>query len=183
MPRDQRSRRARLPTLSALGVSQVAPRPHQRCARAVEPDRRRRGGRRRSTQLLEKDVSPHVRIAAAHGLARVAVGANKDLAARITAALENAARQRDGSPPSSSSRRRAARRPPRYRARNKWRTFQVVDRSADDAPVRQEPYFVQGPDDVVWASYTDARGEINSEHIAPETEQQDVHPASREAEY
>jgi hypothetical protein len=49
--------------------------------------------------------------------------------------------------------------------------------------VRQEPYFVHGPDGVVWATYTDARGEINSEHIAPDTEQEHVRPATRESEY
>ena len=130
-------------------------------------------------QLLEKDASPHVRIAAAHGLARIAVGANKDFAARITAALNNAAHNETDSSVVEAAQQPAAALPPR----NNWRTFQVVDPSADDAPVRQEPYFVQGPDEVVWASYTDARGELNSEHIAPGTEQEHVHPASREPEY
>jgi hypothetical protein len=49
--------------------------------------------------------------------------------------------------------------------------------------VRQEPYFIQGPDGVVWASYTDARGVIESEHVAAGTDHDHVHPASREAEY
>jgi hypothetical protein len=130
-------------------------------------------------QLLEKDASPHVRIAAAHGLARIAVGANKDFAARIATALNNAARNETDSSVIEATQQPAAALP----ALNNWRTFQVVDPSADDAPVRQEPYFVQGPDEVVWASYTDARGELNSEHIAPGTEQEHVHPASREPEY
>ena len=53
--------------------------------------------------------------------------------------------------------------------------------SADDAAVRQEQYFVHTADGIVWASYTDARGELNSEHIPPgETI---VWPASRESEY
>ena len=38
-------------------------------------------------------------------------------------------------------------------------------------------------DDLVWASYTDARGELNSEHIAAGTDKEHVRPASREAEY
>jgi hypothetical protein len=67
-------------------------------------------------------------------------------------------------------------------ARSEWRTFQIVDPSASDAPVRQEPYFVHGPDGLVWASYTDARGELDSEHIAPGTDRTDVRPASREAD-
>ena len=66
-------------------------------------------------------------------------------------------------------------------ARSEWRTFYVVDPSADDAPVRQEPYFVHTPDDLVWASYTDARGELNSEHIPPGDAV--VWAASRETEY
>lgn len=131
------------------------------------------------TQLLEKDPSPHVRIAAAHGLARIAVGANKDFTARVTSALSNAAHDETDSSVAEAAQQTATPLP----ARNNWRTFQVVDPSADDAPVRQEPYFVQGPDEVVWASYTDARGELNSEHIAPGTEQEHVHPASREPEY
>lgn len=131
-------------------------------------------------QLLEKDASPHVRIAAAHGLARIAVGANKDFSARVTAALATAARNETDTAVAEAATQQSV---PALPARNNWRTFQVVDPSADDAPVRQEPYFVQGPDEVVWASYTDARGELNSEHIAPGTEQDNVHPASREAEY
>jgi HEAT repeat protein len=130
-------------------------------------------------QLLEKDPSPHVRIAAAQGLARIAVGANKDFAARVASALSNAAHNETDSSVAQAAQQAAAPLP----ARNNWRTFQVVDPSADDAPVRQEPYFVQGPDEVVWASYTDARGELNSEHIAAGTEQELVHPASREPEY
>ena len=68
-------------------------------------------------------------------------------------------------------------------ARTEWRNFYVVDASADDARVRQEPYFVHGPDGVVWASYTDARGELTSEHVAPGTDRQHVWAASRESEY
>jgi hypothetical protein len=59
---------------------------------------------------------------------------------------------------------------------------------ADDARVRQEPYYVHcldmhGPDDIIWASYTDARGELTTEHIPAETSRDQVMPANREAEY
>lgn len=133
-------------------------------------------------RLLQQDPSPRVRIAAAQGLARAAVGAKKDTAGKVTAALERAIR--DDSDPLVQAAARAAQGPaPALIARTEWRTFQVVDASADNAPVRQEPYFVHGPDGVVWASTTDARGELDSEHVAPGTEQDDVRPASREAEY
>jgi HEAT repeat protein len=66
-------------------------------------------------------------------------------------------------------------------ARSEWRTFYVVDPTADDAPVREEPYFVHTPDGLVWATYTDARGEITSEHVPPGDAT--TWPASREPEY
>jgi hypothetical protein len=59
----------------------------------------------------------------------------------------------------------------------------VVDPSADDARVRQEQYFVHSPDDLVWASYTDARGELTTEHVPADTARDRVLPASHEAEY
>ncbi|HEY4180795.1 MAG TPA: HEAT repeat domain-containing protein [Kofleriaceae bacterium] len=66
-------------------------------------------------------------------------------------------------------------------ARTEWRNFYVVDRDADDAPVRQEAYFVHTSDGLVWASYTDARGELTNEHIP--AGDADVWPANRESEY
>ncbi len=42
---------------------------------------------------------------------------------------------------------------------------------------------MHGPDGVVWASYTDARGELTSEHIAPGTDRPHVWAASHESEY
>ncbi|HVV81545.1 MAG TPA: hypothetical protein VHE35_00655, partial [Kofleriaceae bacterium] len=48
-------------------------------------------------------------------------------------------------------------------ARDEWRVFQVVDPAVDDAPVREEPYFVIGADGYAWATYTDRRGLIASE--------------------
>jgi len=135
------------------------------------------------TQLLTQDPSINVRLAAAIGLGRVSSGASKDTAAKIKTALEKAARE--DSDPGVQAAATAAQTAGAYTpvARTHWRDFQVFDPSADDAPVRQEPYFIHGPDDVVWASYTDARGEISSEHVAPGTEREHVRPASREAEY
>ncbi len=133
------------------------------------------------TKLLG-DVSPHVRIAAATGLARASKGASREAAATIKRALDRAAR--DELEPIVQAAITAARAgAPAPVPRDNWRTFQVVDPSAEDAPVRQEPYFVHGPDGVVWAGYTDARGELHSEHVAAGTEQEHVRPASREAEY
>lgn len=133
------------------------------------------------TKLLT-DVSPRVRIAAAQGLARAKVGANQAAAARITEALATAARN-EIDPAVQAAIEAAQAGPPAHVPRDQWRTFQVVDPSADNAAVRQEPYFVHGPDGVVWASYTDARGELNSEHVAAGTDREHVRPASREAEY
>jgi hypothetical protein len=132
-------------------------------------------------KLLE-DVSPHVRIAAAEGLARAAVGANKDSIARVKTALDTAARNEIEPTVQAAIKAAQAGASPLV-PRDNWRTFQVIDPSADNSAVRQEPYFVHGPDGVVWASYTDARGELNSEHVAAGTDKEHVRPASREAEY
>ncbi|NVB80453.1 MAG: hypothetical protein HOV81_18820 [Kofleriaceae bacterium] len=133
-------------------------------------------------KLLADDPSPHVRIAAAQGLVRLSSGASKDSEGRIKAALDTASR--DDTDASVKTAIDAAKSGlPALPPRTNWRTFQVVDPSADDAPVRQEPYFVHGPDGVVWATYTDARGEINSEHVAPDTDEANVRTANRESEY
>ena len=123
-------------------------------------------------QLLKDDVSPHVRIAAARALART--GDAKAAAARKLAA------DADADPGVRSA---ATLPPPALPPRAEWRTFYVVDPSTGDARVRQEPYFVQTSDDVVWASYTDARGELTTEHVPADTSRDDVLPASHEAEY
>ncbi|HEY5923127.1 MAG TPA: HEAT repeat domain-containing protein [Kofleriaceae bacterium] len=133
------------------------------------------------TKLLD-DVSPHVRIAAAQGLARAATGASKDIAARIKTALDTAARK-EIEPSVHAGIKAAQGGAPPLVPRDHWRTFQVFDPSADNTAVRQEPYFVHGPDGIVWASYTDARGELNSEHVAAGTDKEHVRPASREVEY
>jgi HEAT repeat protein len=123
-------------------------------------------------QALKDDASPHVRMAAARALHRIG-------GARATAALKLAG----GADPDPIVRNAAKTAPGPIPARSEWRTFYVVDPTADDARVRQEPYFVHSPDDLVWASYTDARGELTTEHIPAETSQDNVLPASREAEY
>jgi HEAT repeat protein len=133
------------------------------------------------TKLLD-DASPHVRIAAAQNLARASQGAPRDVAARIKSALAAAARDEVDATVRAAIEAAQAGAPP-LAPRDNWRAFQVFDPSADNAPVRQEPYFVHGPDGVVWASYTDARGELDSEHVAAGTEREHVRPASREAEY
>ncbi len=122
-------------------------------------------------QLAHDDASPHVRAAAVLGLVRA--GAGKDAAAvAIAAALGDA---------DASVREAAQAKPAPPPPRVEWRSFYVVDPSADDAPVRQEQYFIHGADGVVWASYTDARGELTSEHVAAGDPL--VWAASREPEY
>jgi hypothetical protein len=133
-------------------------------------------------RLLRDDASPHVRIAAAGALARARDGANKELAAKIASAL--AAAENDGDAHARQAAKAAQAAPPALPARTSWVVFQVVDKTADDAPVRQEPYFVHTPDGVVWATYSDAKGEIVSEHVPPgDSSAWPVMPASRESEY
>ncbi|MBA3462745.1 MAG: HEAT repeat domain-containing protein, partial [Deltaproteobacteria bacterium] len=121
-------------------------------------------------QLLRDDPSVHVRIAAARALARAG-------GAKAAAALKLAA---DGDPDPQV--KAAAKTPPAaLPPRDEWRLFYVVDASADDAPVRQEPYFVHTADDLIWASYTDARGDLTSEHMP--AGEATVWAGSREAEY
>jgi HEAT repeat protein len=122
-------------------------------------------------QLLRDDPSSQVRIAAARALAQLGGG-------RASSALAAAAAA-DPDPAVQAVARVST--PAPIPPRNEWRTFYVVDPSADDAAVRQEQYFVHTPDGVVWASYTDARGELSSEHVP--AGDADVWPASREAEY
>ena len=56
----------------------------------------------------------------------------------------------------------------------------MVDPATADAPVTQEPYLVLGGDGLAWAGYTDARGELSSEHFPPGEAL--VWPAHREPE-
>ncbi|MDX2093881.1 MAG: HEAT repeat domain-containing protein [Kofleriaceae bacterium] len=123
--------------------------------------------------LARDDGSSRVRIAGLQGLARLG---GPRAASAIKAAL-------DGDPDVAvREAAKALQTPmPALPPRDEWRTFYVVDPSADDAPVRQELYFVHTPDGLVWASYTDARGELTSEHI-PRGDAT-VAPASRESDY
>jgi len=123
-------------------------------------------------QLVKDDASPHVRVAAARALHRIG-------GAKAAAALKLAG----DTDPEPLVRAAAKIPPPPIPPRSEWRTFYVVDPSADDARVRQQPYAVHSPDDLVWATYTDARGELTTEHIPAETSRTSVLPASREAEY
>lgn len=130
-------------------------------------------------QLLRDDLSVHVRLAAARALARL--GGPKAAAALKTAGAG------DGDPRVREAAREAAAwlapggAPPALPARGEWRTFYVVDPGTDDAAVRQEPYFVHASDGLIWAGYTDARGQLSSEHMPPGDAV--VRAASRETEY
>lgn len=129
-------------------------------------------------QLLD-DPSPHVRAAAADGLARLAASAPKPA---VTTALETAAKAEPD--PDQKARIQAdLAKAPAPVVRSEWRNLYVVDVGAGDARVRQEPFFVHGDDGVVWASYTDARGELTSEHMPPNIGPGNVWSASRESEY
>lgn len=121
--------------------------------------------------LVKDDPSPHVRAAAVRALQRIG-------GPKAAAALQPAA---DDADPGV---REAVKAPPGpLPPRTEWRTFYVVDPSAGDSRVRQEQYFVHTADDLVWASYTDARGEITTEHIPAEASRDSISPASRESEY
>jgi hypothetical protein len=108
--------------------------------------------------LAAGDPSPLVRAAATRALR--AIDATKaPLPAAAKAALAKAA---DDPDPRVVA---AAAHAPVPVGRGEWRSFYVVDPDADDSPVRQEPYFVLAADGLAWATYTDARGELTSEHF------------------
>lgn len=130
------------------------------------------GAARHLAQLLANDVSPQVRIAAATALARHGAAA--------VGPLKTAA-QNDSDPAVREIARTLQTAVPAIPQRTEWRNYYVVDPGADDAPVRQEPYFVHAPDGLVWAAYTDARGELATEHAPPGDAK--VIAATRESEY
>jgi HEAT repeat protein len=133
-------------------------------------------------QLVKDDPSPHVRVAAVRALQRI--GGPKATAALRSATTTAAATAGDDDPAAPDAAKAAAAAPVGPPPpRTEWRTFYVVDPSAGDARVRQEQYFVHTVDDLVWASYTDARGELTTEHIPAETARDSISPASRESEY
>jgi HEAT repeat protein len=128
-------------------------------------------------QLLRDDVSVNVRVAAARALARLG-GPKAAAALKLSGDSEGDPQVREAA--REAGKWLAGTVPP-LPARTEWRTFYVVDPGADDAPVRQEQYFVHAADGVIWASYTDARGELNSEHMPAGDAV--VWAASRETEY
>ncbi len=126
--------------------------------------------------MAQTDPSPHVRAQAATALAtRVGSASVKTALAAI------ADTDADGDVKAAAKAALVGAKP--VLPRTDWRNFYVVDPSADDAAVRQEPYFVHTSDGLVWATYTDARGEIASEHLPADTTGAAVHPGSRELEY
>ena len=131
-------------------------------------------------QLLGEEAgSLNVRIAAARALGRLG-------GPKAAAALKSASDGPGDAPVRDAAREAAqwasgATPPPPLPARTEWRTFYVVDPGSDDAPVRQEQYFVHTADGLIWASYTDARGELSSEHVPPGDAT--VWAASREGSY
>lgn len=125
-------------------------------------------------QLLRDDASPRVRTAAAVGLGRLGGGAGRlalETSAKGDADPDVVAAAKDALTGSAAT----------APARTEWRTFYIVD--ANGARVTYAPYFIHAPDGIVWAAYTDARGELTSEHIPPGTAAIHVWPASRESEY
>jgi HEAT repeat protein len=128
----------------------------------------------KSLVQLSHDSSPHVRAAAVTELVRVAAAtpAHDGIAGVLRAAQTDL----DGHVRDAA---KAPAAPPV--ARTEWATYYVVDPTADDAPVRQEAYFVHTADGIVWATYSDARGDITSEHV-PHGDAV-IQAASREAEY
>jgi HEAT repeat protein len=133
-------------------------------------------------QLLHDDPSPHVRIAAATGLGRSPARGDVRVTGALTAAFET-----DTDLAVKQAAKAALAAAPPMPARTEWRTFYVVEPNTDDAPVRQVPYFVYSDDGLVWATYTDARGELDSEHVPPGTNDTpsgtNVRPGSHENEF
>jgi HEAT repeat protein len=129
--------------------------------------------------IVDDDASPGARLAAIRALATIAGGKPARLGTSAVASLDLAAGQtRD--PAVAAAAVAAKKAAPPAIARSEWRSFYVVDPSADDRPVRQEAYFIVGDDQLIWATYTDARGEIATEHFP--AGDATVLPASREDE-
>lgn len=122
--------------------------------------------------LAKSDPSPHVRAAAVDSLARIGTKSAAEILATVAKTeLDADVRAKVTDKPAA--------RPPR----DEWRNLYVVDVGADEARVRQEPFFVHTDDGLVWASYTDARGELTTEHAPATLAPDDVWAASRETEY
>jgi HEAT repeat protein len=130
------------------------------------------------TTLLASDASSHVRAAAATALGRIGEQRTPAIAAALDAAQKDPA-----SLVATAARAASAPGAHAIPARSEWRTFYVVDPSSDDVRVREQPYFIDGPDGLIWATYTDPRGEITSEHVPAGVDRPNVWAASREPEY
>jgi HEAT repeat protein len=129
--------------------------------------------------ILTDDPSAGAKLAAARALGTIAGGKPARIGGAAVRELDDAAKGRDALLAEVAvAAKKAA---PVYPQRGEWRTFYVVDPSADDRPVRQEPYFVVGADTLIWATYTDPRGELSTEHF-PSGDAIAL-PASRESEY
>jgi hypothetical protein len=114
--------------------------------------------------IVDDDPSTAAKIAAVDALATIAAGKPAKLGTSALASLDLAAGQtRDANLAAAATAAKKA--APVVPPRTEWRSFYVVDPSADDRPVRQEAYFIVGADHLVWATYTDARGEIATEHF------------------
>lgn len=114
--------------------------------------------------IVDDDPSPAAKLAAVNALGTIANGKSTKLGTSALASLDLAASQtRDATLAAAAA--AAKKGAPAVPPRTEWRSFYVVDPSADDRPVRQEPYFIVGADHLVWATYTDARGEIATEHF------------------
>ena len=109
------------------------------------------------TIVLESDPSYVVRIAAARALSRIG-GAETALAKAAGEDREPLVREAAAAVAATPFD------PPQ---RTEWRNFYFVDPGSDDAPVRQEPYFILGADGIGKALYTDARGEHADEWFPP----------------
>lgn len=110
---------------------------------------------------LREDASWMARAAAARALSRFGAGGS---ATEIQAALTEASKN-DPNERVRSVAQAVLEKPFSPPPRTDWRAYYFVDPGSGDAPVRQEPYFVDGADGLVTAMYTDARGEATIERF------------------
>lgn len=123
------------------------------------------------TLMLESDPSYIVRIAAARALS-LTKGGDDALARAADADREPLVKQAAAA---------VIAKPFAPPERTDWRNFYFVDPGNDDAPVKQEPYFVVSADGIAKALYTDARGEHADEWFPPGDHL--IAPKSRLVEY
>ncbi len=111
------------------------------------------------TRAVGEDPSAIVRVSAVRALAAVPARP-----APATAAIRTAA-DADRAEPVRTAATSALAGRPATPARNEWRVFYVVDAATTDKLVREEPYVLIGADGLIWATYTDLRGMVVSEHF------------------